>query len=526
MPSNSTPRRRGLNLSAKTLIGLALGIALGLFFGELVGWMQFAGDAFVGLLQMTVLPYISVSLVASLGRLTPRQAGRLGGRVGWVLLALWVLGLVAIMAAVWTFPPRESAAFYRHSLVELPDALNLLDLFIPTNPFRSLANNWIPAVVVFCVGLGLAAMNLPGKEPFLARLDDWLNVLKRLNGYVVSLTPYGVLAIAAATTGTMTLDDFARVQAYLLSYTLGVVVLAFFVLPAVITSCTPFRYRDVLDITLQAMITAFATAKLIVVLPQLIERTKELFDRYGHDHDEVRADVDVIYPLVYPIPNLGKILTLIFIPFVGWFLGTPLDAGDQPLLLGMGSVTYFGGPVIAMSFLLDAFRFPADMLQLFVVTGVYCARIGDVLSVMHLFAITVLGTCATQGLLRLHLPRLAARMAISVALAAVLMLGLRTWLANSVGVGPSKEVAVAQRQLLRHPSPAMVQTTAPAGGDSVCRRYAPGGHPPNARAARRLHERSLAVFLLQHPRRTRRSRCGHRAYVSRRAAVPVGIRPV
>ena len=65
--SVKTPR---LSLSAKTLIGLALGIGCGLFFGEACGRLQIIGNAFVGLLQMAVLPYIVVSLIASIGRLT------------------------------------------------------------------------------------------------------------------------------------------------------------------------------------------------------------------------------------------------------------------------------------------------------------------------------------------------------------------------------------------------------------------------------------------------------------------------
>ena len=35
--------------------------------------------------------------------------------------------------------------------------------------------------------------------------------------------------------------------------------------------------------------------------------------------------------------------------------GSPLEAGDYPPLLGLGSVTFFGGPVIAMPFLVAIF---------------------------------------------------------------------------------------------------------------------------------------------------------------------------
>ena len=56
-----------MSLSAKIIIGLILGVAVGLFFGEQVEFLRYAADAFILLLQMSVLPYIVVSLVAGLG---------------------------------------------------------------------------------------------------------------------------------------------------------------------------------------------------------------------------------------------------------------------------------------------------------------------------------------------------------------------------------------------------------------------------------------------------------------------------
>ena len=56
-------------LSGMIFIGLALGIASGLFFGEMVGFLEVVGEAWIALLQMTVLPYVMFSLIVGLGRL-------------------------------------------------------------------------------------------------------------------------------------------------------------------------------------------------------------------------------------------------------------------------------------------------------------------------------------------------------------------------------------------------------------------------------------------------------------------------
>ena len=67
--SKSKPRKP-LGITAKVLISLGLGTACGLFFGEFTAWMKVLGDIYVGLLQMTVLPYITATLIVSIGRLS------------------------------------------------------------------------------------------------------------------------------------------------------------------------------------------------------------------------------------------------------------------------------------------------------------------------------------------------------------------------------------------------------------------------------------------------------------------------
>ena len=60
---------KNLSLSTKVLLGVFLGILTGLFFGEDVAWLGIIGDIFIGLLQMTVLPYIMFSLIVNIGRI-------------------------------------------------------------------------------------------------------------------------------------------------------------------------------------------------------------------------------------------------------------------------------------------------------------------------------------------------------------------------------------------------------------------------------------------------------------------------
>jgi hypothetical protein len=51
-----------MSFSNRILIGLGAGVIVGLFFGERSSALKWAADGFVKLLQMTVLPYVTVSI--------------------------------------------------------------------------------------------------------------------------------------------------------------------------------------------------------------------------------------------------------------------------------------------------------------------------------------------------------------------------------------------------------------------------------------------------------------------------------
>ena len=123
-------RIRSLSLSTKAAIGLVAGIATGLVIGERAGELQVFADAYVKLLQMTVLPYVTISLISGLGALSLGHAGRLGLRVGIILAVLWAIALLAVFTFPLMFPSFQSASFFSTTLLEEEEPLDLVSLYI------------------------------------------------------------------------------------------------------------------------------------------------------------------------------------------------------------------------------------------------------------------------------------------------------------------------------------------------------------------------------------------------------------
>ncbi len=216
-----------MKLSVKILIGLFSGIVVGLFFGELCSFFSYFGDGFIGLLQMTVLPYIMVSIIANLGRMSLSDGKVLVIKGLKVLAILLGIGLVTLVILPLSLPLWTAASFFSPSIVAVEAPLNLLDLYIPSNPFASMANNIVPAVVLFSIFLGIGLANVKSKEVLLVNLDILGEGLNQINKMMIKLTPYGVFAIAAYNAGTMSVDEIQRLHAYIIIYSVAVLLLGF-----------------------------------------------------------------------------------------------------------------------------------------------------------------------------------------------------------------------------------------------------------------------------------------------------------
>jgi Na+/H+-dicarboxylate symporter len=90
------------------------------------------------------------------------------------------LGELTVVAFTLSFPSWESATFFSSSLVESPKEFDVVQLYVPTNPFFSRSNSVVPAIVLFSLALGLAVIGVPKKGSFLADLEIVGEALMRI----------------------------------------------------------------------------------------------------------------------------------------------------------------------------------------------------------------------------------------------------------------------------------------------------------------------------------------------------------
>ena len=439
-------------LSTQIILALVSGIFCGLFFGESCQSLSLIGDAFVGLLRMTVLPYIGVTLIASLGRLSWADTLRLARIGGIVLLVLWAIALLTIAVTPSVFPRWYAGSFFSTAMIEPTASPDFLSYFIPANIFEALSENQVPAIVLFCIFCGLGLAQSKNRDVLLEPLDVVAGLLLQVTEFVTRLTPIGVFAICASTAGTVSLMEISRLQAYFIAYTGGAVFLGMIVLPLLVTTLTPLTYRQVFYVVKDPMLTTFVTGKLIIVLPMLVKNTEKLMRELSEGQDPRSSPaVDALYATAYPFPHVGKLLSMLFIPFAAWFLGRPIDQAEYPEFLFSGLFSYFGGPIVAIPFLLDQTRLPHDMFQLFLVSGVYGERIGDAVGAIHLATLTLISAFAFRGLVRFKFVPIVRYLLIVAVSAFAILYVVRHSLYYTIASADRKLDVIAPMQLLERP---------------------------------------------------------------------------
>lgn len=453
--------QRGLSLSTMIFLGLGLGVLAGLFFGEMAAFLEVIGEIWIKLLQMTVLPYVMLSLVTGLGRLSYADALLLARKVGLVLLLLWAISLAIVFVFPLTFPGWETSSFFSKALADPRPPIDFLGLYVPSNLFHALANNLVPAVVVFSVAVGVAIIGIDEKQTLLDGMDILMEALMRIAHFIVKLTPVGVFAITAAAAGTMQLAEVQRLGIFIWAYVGLSLLTSLWILPGLVTCLTPLSYRQAVGTTRDALLTAFATGSLFVVLPMLVEKSKELVAQYAPDRERAEAAVEVIVPVSFNFPHAGKLFTITFVLFAGWYSGYPVGIEDYPALAAAGLTSLFASATVAVPFIMETARVPSDLFELFLTTGVINSRFATLLAAMFVLTLTLLGAFAMNGLIRVNPRRIIRYILVSLVALGLTIVALRAVFTLTMDNAYDKDRIIGEMQLMERAVPDKVYRTMP-----------------------------------------------------------------
>jgi ABC-type amino acid transport substrate-binding protein len=309
--------------------------------------------------------------------------------------------------------------------------------------------------------LGIALIGVEQREHLLAPLRVVNTAVVRITRFVIALTPIGVFAIVAATAGTVSPETLQRLEVYFVAFATASLLLAFVILPLMVTATTTFTYRDVVGVSKDALLTAFVASNAFIVLPILAERSKALLQRRGLLNPEADSAAEVLIPVLFNFPNAGRLLTLLFVPFAAWLAGSPFSAADLSTLFAAGIPSYFAKAQVALPFLLDVFKLPHDLFQLYIPTTIITGKFDSMVTAMNLLVFALVGAAAMGGSLHLRARRVLGAGAAVIVITALTVAGLRVGLRAAVDTTYHRDEALRAMTASRTLAPAIVHGVRP-----------------------------------------------------------------
>jgi proton glutamate symport protein len=246
-----------LKLYTKIFLGLILGAVVGVAMsltglGSWGAWLQPAGDIFINLIKMVVIPLVMASIIlgtASLGDL------RSLGRIGLKTISFYLIGSAFAVAcgllAANLFQPGSGLDEQRKQSIVAEVRKNqelvrriegaeqaageerglgrILTEIIPANPIQAMAEGQMLPIIFFSILFGIALTMVnegprSGITAFLEGVNDAMVVL--VNG-IMALAPYAVFAIITAVTAQLGVEFLISLMKYAL-VTIGTLAVFYF----------------------------------------------------------------------------------------------------------------------------------------------------------------------------------------------------------------------------------------------------------------------------------------------------------
>lgn len=334
-----------VGLAWQIVIGLALGVVLGLVLNRypqlreaaVSNVLQPAGDIFIKLIRMVVVPIIFTSMVVGItGVGNGRALGRIGLKTLIYFELITTLAIILGLVAGNLLHPGLGADISRLGHGDLPSAglsmpthhgvSSLVLGLIPENVLGSMSKGDLLPVIFFSVlfGLGLQTLPAESRQPVVLVLKGTADAMFKVTGMVMRYAPIGILALIAATVAHFGFGSLLPLLKLVLITYLALILFAFVVL-GITARVFGFSIFTLIRVIKDELIIAFSTCSSATVLPQLMKKIE--------DYGVPRAISTFVIPTGYSF-NLDGVSIYLGIAtlFIAQIYGVHLGFSEQIML--------------------------------------------------------------------------------------------------------------------------------------------------------------------------------------------------
>jgi len=331
-----------ISLNKQILLSLCLSLVLGFllkFSSEndpneyLKNILTFISEGYLALLKMLVIPLILTSIIHAILNLGSEKGNIKKLSIITCLMLLGMTALASLIAILVGMAFSVGEGLHLPNLIQSPThpytgiAATLLGM-LPSNPIAIMTKENTIAVVLFAALLGIAARMLDIKdydkmETFKNFIAALFAIIKKLTQLILSLTPYGILALISL----LILNQGTMILTGVLNFIIAMYVAMFFVLCMHSLILLFFGYHPLKYFKLASvpLFVAFITRSSFGTLPVTEETLSDKF-------------------------KISQVVAS-FVPSIGSTIGMNACAGIFPAMLVVMTMSIMHEP-ITMTFIL------------------------------------------------------------------------------------------------------------------------------------------------------------------------------
>lgn len=326
--------KKGIGLTTQIFLGLFLGIAFGYVFPDYGVAIKPAGDMFIRMIKMIVVPLIFSSLVMGIaGTGDFKKLGRLGAKaLIWFEFATTIALFVGLLV-VNVFKPGIGVAIsaadpssVANAATKTIDHIQMLVNIVPTNIVDGMARGDMLQIVFFSTFFGVAAAAMGPKGHSVVELATSVaEIMFKFTWYVMKLAPIGVFALISYTVGKFGLGMLIPLAK--LIFSLYFALIAFLTIMFLIaTLILRVNMWHLLRALKEPILIAFSTASSEAALPLAMEK----LEKFGIP----KHIITFVLPTGYTFNLDGSTLySSLAVVFIAQVYGVPFSLGQQLLMV-------------------------------------------------------------------------------------------------------------------------------------------------------------------------------------------------
>ncbi|MBV9082222.1 MAG: dicarboxylate/amino acid:cation symporter [Acidobacteriaceae bacterium] len=283
----STPHKFYQTLYFRVIVGVALGIALGVFYPSAGESMKPLGDGFIKLIRMLIAPIIFVTVVIGIANAGDmRKLSRVGIKALLYFEVVTTLALLIGLVVVKIVQPGsgmnvnpatlddKAVQQYTSSGAELHTVDFLLNI-IPDTVMGAFAKGEILQVLFVSILFGLALSAFEKGKPIIAGFESFSHLLFGVVALIMKLAPIGAFGAMAFTLGKYGLKTLLPLLKLLLCVYITSALFIFIVL-GLIAWVHGFSLWKLIKYLKEELLIVLGTSSSETVLPRMIIKLEKL----------------------------------------------------------------------------------------------------------------------------------------------------------------------------------------------------------------------------------------------------------